>query len=655
MDSGSSTEGAARPAEEVDGAAPGQPVTIGGRYQLLTRSGADEDTGAGRLSTWRARDTLLRRDVLLRIHAPGGAAARGFIDRALAAGVLSHPALAMVYDAVDENRRAYVVSEWVEGTSLAEQLLDGPLAEPDARETVRRVAEGVTQAHELGLAVGGLLPQRVILTPSGSVTVAAIPAPAATQDADVRALGALLFATVTGAMPVEASPGPGTGPGTGPESGTEPGSGSVVDTAELDRQLTEAAPDAPTDLAEIALAALDGRLGTAGEIVSHLLAGRRRGRGYDIGYEVGYEVGYEAGGYGQGYEDRGSGTEDAGLAFITDHYEYDTAAPGEDSAPGAAMTASPSPTSSGPAREDGDRTGRTRPISAADLSAATAAAAAAARGRLPAVADATVGSPPPASAPAAPAGPAPPAVGADPRPHVDADAEADPEVGGGRRRTWLALAFPVAALLAVALIGWVIGSSFGGAPGGTPAAQTTAATSTTAEGESTSPAPSPTPEPTPEPAPGPLSVVSATVYDPFGDGEPENNDESPLAFDGDPATSWPTLTYRGSPLLGNLKPGVGLVFDLGQEAVVSEVTISTDQAGATVEVRSGAQPTGDIEAFPVAAQGEVGEQTTLPVDSEQPARYWLVWITELVPDGGDFSASLGEVAFTGVPSGVPAG
>jgi hypothetical protein len=41
----------------------------------------------------------------------------------------------------------------------------------------------------------------------------------------------------------------------------------------------------------------------------------------------------------------------------------------------------------------------------------------------------------------------------------------------------------------------------------------------------------------------------------------------------------------------------------------------------------------------------------IPVDSEQPARYWLVWITELVPDEADFSASLGEVAFVGVPAG----
>ena len=53
------------------------------------------------------------------------------------------------------------------------------------------------------------------------------------------------------------------------------------------------------------------------------------------------------------------------------------------------------------------------------------------------------------------------------------------------------------------------------------------------------------------------------MFDPFGDGEPENDDDVPLSFDGDPATAWSTLSYRGSPAFGNLKPGVGVLYDLG--------------------------------------------------------------------------------------------
>ncbi|MBA2389626.1 MAG: murein biosynthesis integral membrane protein MurJ [Geodermatophilaceae bacterium] len=733
----------------------GQPVMIGGRYRLLNRSGDDEDTGAGRLSTWRARDTLLQRDVLLRIHAPGGPAARGFLDRALAAGVLSHPALAMVYDAVDEDRRAYVVGEWVEGASLAEKLRGGPLADLDARETIRRVAEGVAQAHELGLAVGGLVPERVILTATGSVTVVAIPAPAASRDADVRALGALLFATIAGFLPLDEDP------------------------AELKRQLANAASP---DLAVIAVATLEGRLHGAADMVSQLLAGRRN---------------------------RGRRFEDSGLAFITDRYEYDT----DVSLRNPDQPDSSRPTITGPAhsvpRADSDYpTDRTRPIAKVDSSASAPpaqtqpppdepaagsgpsarkptwlAALPLRRHRRRQVVEAPA--PPPVDEPAeavaedlvevagggasdeAPAGAAAPGpagsgpvesdpagsgataseatrvIGAADRPGAagaaappratggagvaptdtvavsvprrasgnapvaapggytaastaavptvaapDAEPDDDPpdwldraaareadaadrDLDGGRdrvadrnrdgdpdeddedgdrpdrrRRTWLVLAFPVAALLAVALIGWVIASSFEEV---TSAPQPTTAQTTTPPGTATTPTPTPTP--TPEVTPGPLSVASATVYDPFGDGEPENNDQSPLAVDGDPGSSWPTLTYRGSPLLGNLKPGVGLVFDLGVEALVSEVTITTEQPGATVELRAGPQPGGDLEAFPVAGGAELTDQTVIPLDSDQPARYWLVWITELVPDGGDFSASLGEVSFTGVPAG----
>jgi putative peptidoglycan lipid II flippase len=60
-----------------------------------------------------------------------------------------------------------------------------------------------------------------------------------------------------------------------------------------------------------------------------------------------------------------------------------------------------------------------------------------------------------------------------------------------------------------------------------------------------------------------VAVEDGTVFDPGGDGAPENNDEVPLSFDGDPVTAWPTLTYQGSPAFGNLKDGVGVVYDLG--------------------------------------------------------------------------------------------
>ena len=219
-----------------------------------------------------------------------------------------------------------------------------------------------------------------------------------------------------------------------------------------------------------------------------------------------------------------------------------------------------------------------------------------------------------------------------------------------RRRTWLVIAFPVAALLAVVLVALAIGSSFDRIIGSTVEQQTGAASTSAPAGSSTPPSTTAT-TPPPTAAPGPLPVTSATVFDPFGDGAPENNGDSPRAFDNDPGTSWSTLSYRGSPKLGNLKPGVGLVFDLGQPVTVSQVKILTDQPGATVEIRASATAATDLASFAVLSQNQLQAETTFPIDSAQPARYWLVWITELVPAGGDFSASLAEVSFTGVPAG----
>ncbi len=1009
------------------GTDPGSPLIVGGRYQLLARSGADEDTGVGRLSTWRARDTLLRRDVMLRVHSPGGEVSRGFIDRALSAGVLSHPSLAMVYDAVDESRRAYVVSEWVAGVSLADTLRDGPLAERDARETVRRVAEGVAQAHGLGLPVGGLVPERVILTPVGSVAVAGIPAPQASFAADVRALGSLLFASLAGFPP------------------------PTEDPAELSRQLANGAAD---DLAEVALAALGGRVGSAQELAELLVAGRRhRERGYDDSglafiteryeYDVDESVhapwptigvpGPTRPGRGaarpRGAGPRGAGTAGAGSAgpgsagpagagpggtgpggtpsgagqgraaagggrppaagrdpaeltelsdYPTDRNEPvpgavgatgpapagtgpaghtgggvagvagpgdsaagvvgdrrrsgsagpagttgpdrgdpETAGPGADADAGKPSTRGGTPAGAGPhpdavtparaetpagagtlarpgmdagagtqpdagtparprtgagaeeAGSTGDAgpgtgtpgatgvgsglaassgppdpgsdsaapTGRIdvptrpglspasgRPITRATLSAAAGLAVGkvtaavsrvtSARGGPAAGAGSTgtaartdtravpaksssLGTPttdpragsgradddtaarsvdrdsPPTDpwgvdAPAALTGqPADPAhddpgaehpttawlapgsgapdgrdgtgadatgqdaVGAartgwDPawdQPEVSrgrvyedgppggdvgepgmsaaedepfggageqlgtllgsmefepgwdsaappvfpaaayagalgADSDSDSDGGEAgedpyrerRRRTWLVIAFPVAALLAVVLVALAIGSSFDRIIGSTVDQRSGAASTSAPAGSSTPPSANAT-TPPPTASTGPLPVTSATVFDPFGDGAPENNGDSPRAFDNDPGTSWSTLSYRGSPQLGNLKPGVGLVFDLGQPVNVSQVKILTDQPGATVEIRASATAATDLASFAVLGQNQLQAETTFPIASAQPARYWLVWITELVPDGGNFSASLAEVSFTGVPAG----
>src|SRR4051812_19392994 len=178
------------------------------RYRPLDQVGPEEQTPTGVIRCWRAKDRVLNRDVAIRVHTPSGTAAHAWITRALTAGGLANPALAMVYDASEGSdptddaastgTAAYVVNEWIEGETLADRLTRGPLPESELRPMLRRLADAVAEAHRVGLALGGLTPDNVVLRPNGLVGVRAVPAANGTMEGDINALGALLEACLRG-------------------------------------------------------------------------------------------------------------------------------------------------------------------------------------------------------------------------------------------------------------------------------------------------------------------------------------------------------------------------------------------------------------------------------------------------------------------------
>ena len=117
------------------------------RYRPLDQVGPDEPTPTGVIRCWRAKDRVLNRDVAIRVHTPAGQAAHAWISRALTAGGLATPALAMVYDASEgtgdpeaPGGAAYVVNEWIDGETLADRLSRGPLPDREVRTVLRRLA-----------------------------------------------------------------------------------------------------------------------------------------------------------------------------------------------------------------------------------------------------------------------------------------------------------------------------------------------------------------------------------------------------------------------------------------------------------------------------------------------------------------------------------
>lgn len=143
----------------------------------------------------------------------------------------------------------------------------------------------------------------------------------------------------------------------------------------------------------------------------------------------------------------------------------------------------------------------------------------------------------------------------------------------------------------------------------------------------------------------PITITGATLFDPPpGDGE-ENPDRVNLSYDGQPGTTWPTLQYQGNAKFGNIKPGVGIIYDLGSEKTFSKVQITTTLPGATVEVRTGTGTTGTLEDFTGIVASELQMNTEIPVPEGTKSQYVLIWITQLVPQQGYFQASLSEVVF----------
>lgn len=173
---------------------------VGGRYRLLQRLVAQSDAAPG---VWRGQDTVLNRPVMVIVQEPGGATARFLIEYAHAMSLVEHPSLPRVFDAADEGNRAWVVTEWVEGSTLAALLADGPFDAQAAAATIAKLAEGVALAHQAGIAVGLLDTRHVVITPRGTVTVTrlAVATPVTAYD-DVRHLGALLYATLTSTWPL---------------------------------------------------------------------------------------------------------------------------------------------------------------------------------------------------------------------------------------------------------------------------------------------------------------------------------------------------------------------------------------------------------------------------------------------------------------------
>jgi hypothetical protein len=99
---------------------------------------------------------------------------------------------------------------------------------------------------------------------------------------------------------------------------------------------------------------------------------------------------------------------------------------------------------------------------------------------------------------------------------------------------------------------------------------------------------------------------------------------------------WSTAQYYNYPTFGNLKPGSGLIFDMGRAVRISSVTVTFGSVpGANVQLKVGDSALRSVaneqSMVTVAARNDVSGTVTFTIGHPVTDRYLVVWFTKLPP------------------------
>ncbi|MCM2317460.1 MAG: serine/threonine-protein kinase, partial [Thermoanaerobaculia bacterium] len=138
-----------------------------GPYEIVSPLGA-----GGMGEVWRAKDTRLERDVAIKIL-PGDFATNvqlkaRFEREAKTISQMNHPNVCTLFDVGHDEGIDYLVMELIEGESLADRLLKGPLPIELVLRHGTEIASALDAAHKQGIVHRDLKPGNVMLTKAGA-------------------------------------------------------------------------------------------------------------------------------------------------------------------------------------------------------------------------------------------------------------------------------------------------------------------------------------------------------------------------------------------------------------------------------------------------------------------------------------------------------
>jgi eukaryotic-like serine/threonine-protein kinase len=632
----------------VQGVGPG--TILGGRYFLRRRLTQGRD-----VERWSAHDTTLARTIALTIVDTEHPNRAGILDAARRAAGVEDARLVRILDVGSQDGRSYFVEEGMDGAlSLTTLLTRGPLPAEEARRVVGEVASGLETARQRGLHHLRLTPPLVLRTPDGAIKISGVavaaaiddvqePDPTAASRLDAIGVVALAYAALTSRWPLDDK-----------VIGVEPAPrvvGGVPAPSEI-------AAGVPADLDALCRMTLNEDTGPLdpGDFARQI-APWSRGQVHPIEVEptsVEPTIAID--------------THDLPTHAITPP----VGTPARRTLPGVATPGSSTGSPEEVSRADtltpeappsaGDKVAAAGTAATKAVDAAVAEAGAAA-----AVVVGKVGSFARAAADKATIG------------HTgELDVAAGPSdawLGGGRMTlrealstsaedaedaepplpllpTWSAEApsrdqpklvvMIVVTFLAVALVIAYFGTRSLG--DGISVPSTTPKSTATAIAPPQSVAPSQA-GPTATPDGQPIAILSATGFDPEGDGQ-EKNLQAARVYDGNLATAWSSEGYNSASFGGLGKKGVGVRLDLGQPTSVNQVTIDLGNGPVDLTVYAATKDSLDgatVIGTATDATGKVQIKAATPMPKTQ---YVIVWFTKLAPVGGRFRASISEIALS---------
>ena len=143
---------------------------VDSRYEVLERIGS-----GGMGEVWRARDTVLEREVAIKVlpkalnHEP--TRLRRFEREARAAASLTHPNIISVFDFGSSEGMPFAVMELLRGRDLSQRLDGGRMQWKEALHIALDILRGLQAAHSGGIIHRDLKPANVFLCDDGAVKI----------------------------------------------------------------------------------------------------------------------------------------------------------------------------------------------------------------------------------------------------------------------------------------------------------------------------------------------------------------------------------------------------------------------------------------------------------------------------------------------------